>query len=55
MTIVSSNDFMINAQDIKSLGCKTNNYIVTGSTSNAANFSFDKNAYFEKISKFLMN
>mgnify|MGYP003344606013 CR=1 FL=1 len=55
MTIVSSNDVMINAQDLKSLGCKTNSYVVTGSTSNAGNFSFDKNAYFEKISKFLMN
>ena len=55
MTIVSSNDVMINAQDLKLLGCKTNNYVVTGSTSNAGNFSFDKNAYFEKISKFLMN
>jgi hypothetical protein len=55
MIIVSAKDEMINPQDMKVLTCKTNMYVVPGSSSNAENFSSDKNAYFEKVSKFLIN
>ncbi|MFM7216727.1 MAG: alpha/beta hydrolase [Bacteroidota bacterium] len=55
MVIVSAKDEMITPLDMKPLGCKTNVYIVSGSNSNAENFSFDKNVYFEKVSKFLLN
>ena len=53
MLNVSAQDEMINPADMKLLKCQTNLYVVTGSPSNADNFSTDKNVYFEKVSKFL--
>ena len=55
MLIVSGQDPLINPNDMKLLKCGTANYIVTGSATNAENFSTDKNTYFEKVSKFLVN
>jgi pimeloyl-ACP methyl ester carboxylesterase len=54
MLIVSMKDEMINPADMKLLRCATNTYIVPGSATNAENFSSDKNFYFEKVSKFLV-
>ncbi len=54
MIIVSTKDEMLNPSDMKSLRCTTSSYIVQGSASNEENFSFDKNVYFEKVSKFLL-
>ena len=53
MIIVSPQDEMLNPTDMKLLKCATQTYIVTNSPSNAQNFSTDKNAYFERVSKFL--
>ncbi len=53
MIIVSPQDEMLNPTDMKILKCATQTYVVTTSPSNAQNFSTDKNAYFEKVSKFL--
>ncbi len=55
MVIVSAKDDLINPNDTKTLKCVTTTFVVSGSTSNAENFNADKNLYFEKISKFLMN
>ena len=54
LLIVSAQDEMINPTDMKLLRCSTSNYIVSGSATNADNFSTDKNLYFEKVSKFLI-
>ncbi len=54
LLIVSGQDELINPSDMKLLKCATSNYIVTNSPSNAENFSTDKNLYFEKVSKFLI-
>ena len=54
MLIVSAKDEMLNPADMKSLHCVTNNYILQNSPSNEENFATDKNLYFEKISKFLV-
>lgn len=54
MIIVSTKDEMLNPSDMKSLRCTTTSYIVQGSASNEENFSYDKNVYFEKVSKFLL-
>ncbi len=53
LIIVSPQDDMLNPADMKVLKCSTQTYVVTTSPSNAQNFSTDKNAYFEKVSKFL--
>jgi len=53
MVIVSPGDEMLNPADMKSLKCSTQTYVVTASPNNAENFTTDKNAYFEKVSKFL--
>ena len=53
LVIVSPKDEFITPVDLKSLRCTTQTYVVTESPSNAENFSTDKNAYFEKINKFL--
>ncbi|MFM8431459.1 MAG: alpha/beta hydrolase [Bacteroidota bacterium] len=55
MLIVSAKDEMISPLDMKPLVCKTNVYVVQESNSNAENFSADKNMYFEKVQKFLLN
>ncbi len=54
MLIVSGQDAMITPNDMKLLKCQTSTYIVANSPTNAENFSTDKNAYFEKVSKFLL-
>lgn len=53
LVIVSAQDPLINPADIKSIKGVNETYVVKNSPSNADNFSTDKNAYFEKISKFL--
>ncbi len=53
LLIVSPQDDLIRPEDTKVLRCVTQTYIVSNSPSNAENFSTDKNAYFEKVSKFL--
>lgn len=53
LLIVSPQDEMLNPTDMKLLHCVTQTYTVTASPSNSENFSTDKNAYFEKIAKFL--
>jgi pimeloyl-ACP methyl ester carboxylesterase len=54
LLIVSPNDEMITPADMKFLKCATMTYIVPTSPSNAENFNTDKNFYFEKVSKFLV-
>ena len=53
MLIVSGQDPLITPVDMKLLKCQTSLYVVTNSPTNAENFSTDKNAYFERVSKFL--
>ncbi len=53
MIIVSAQDPIIGPADVKSIKGVSEVYIVKNSPANAENFSTDKNAYFEKISKFL--
>lgn len=53
MIIVSAQDPLIGPGDVKIIKGVNEVYIVKNSPSNADNFSTDKNAYFEKISKFL--
>ncbi len=54
LVIVSPQDEMLNPQDMKALRCATQTYVVTSSPSNAKNFETDKNMYFEKVNKFLL-
>lgn len=54
MLIVSPKDEFLNPTDMKLLKCQTTMYIVPESPSNAENFSSNKNFYFEKVSKFLV-
>lgn len=54
LLIVSMKDEMINPSDMKLLRCATSTYIVPESNTNAENFSANKNFYFEKVSKFLV-
>jgi uncharacterized protein len=54
LLIVSAQDPLINPSDMKLLKCATSNYIVMNSPTNPENFDTDKNMYFEKISKFLV-
>jgi uncharacterized protein len=53
LTIVSPQDPLITPADMKTLKGVTDVYTVKESPKNADNFSTDKNAYFEKIAKFL--
>lgn len=53
MIIVSAQDPIIGPSDVKSIKGVSEVYVVKNSPSNNENFSTDKNAYFEKISKFL--
>ena len=53
LIIVSQQDQMLNPTDMKVLKCTTQTFVVTASPDNAQNFSTDKNAYFDKVSKFL--
>ena len=53
MIIVSAQDPLIGPADAKVIKGVNEVYVVKNSPSNAENFSTDKNAYFEKISKFL--
>lgn len=53
LAIVSSQDPLINPADMKSIKGVSDTYVVKNSLTNAENFTTDKNAYFEKISKFL--
>jgi len=55
MVIVSPQDPLIGPNDIKLIKGVTKTYLVKNATSNDQNFSIDKNAYFEEISKFLNN
>ena len=53
MLIVSPQDEMLNPNDMKSLKCVSQTYVVNASPGNAENFNTDKNAYFERVNKFL--
>lgn len=53
LAIVSSQDLLITATDMKLIKGVSDTYVIKTSASNAENFTTDKNAYFEKISKFL--
>ncbi len=53
LVIISPKDELLTPADMKSLRCMSTTYVVTESPSNAMNFETDKNAYFEKINKFL--
>ncbi len=53
LVIISPKDEMLTPADMKPLRCTTQTYVVTESPSNSENFNTDKNAYFDKINKFL--
>ncbi|MBL0343447.1 MAG: alpha/beta hydrolase [Bacteroidetes bacterium] len=53
MIIVSAQDPIIGPADVKSIKGVNEVYVVKNSPTNSENFSTDKNAYFEKISKFM--
>lgn len=53
MIIVSAQDPIIGPADAKIIKGVSEVYVVKNSPNNSENFSTDKNAYFEKISKFL--
>jgi pimeloyl-ACP methyl ester carboxylesterase len=55
MVIISPQDPLIGPNDIRLIKGVTKVYLVKSATSNDQNFSIDKNAYFEEISKFLSN
>jgi len=54
LLIVSPQDELITPTDTKLLRCSTQTYIVPESPSNAKNFETNKNVYFEKVTKFLV-
>ena len=54
MLIISAKDELLNPTDMKLLRCSTTTYIVLASETNAENFSADKNMYWEKVNKFLV-
>lgn len=54
LVIVSQNDALIGPAEVKQLK-GTETFVVKASKSNSENFSSDRNAYFEKIRKFLAN
>jgi hypothetical protein len=53
MFIVTPMDEMIKPMDLQQMKCVDNTYVVKTSPSNAENFNTDKNAYFDRIKKFL--
>jgi pimeloyl-ACP methyl ester carboxylesterase len=53
LVIVSAQDPLIGPADVKTLKGVNEVYVVKNSPSNSENFATDKNAYFEKVSKFL--
>ncbi len=53
LVIISPKDELLTPADMKALRCMSTTYVVTASPSNKMNFETDKNAYFEKINKFL--
>jgi pimeloyl-ACP methyl ester carboxylesterase len=53
LVIVSAQDKLVNPADIKQLSGVSETYVVKNSTSNAENFTADKNTYFVKINRFL--
>ena len=55
MIIISPQDPLLGPNDMKMIKGVTKTYVVKNATSNDQNFSIDKNAYFEEISKFLNN
>jgi alpha/beta superfamily hydrolase len=55
LVIVSPQDNLVGPSDVKAIKGISETYIIKASSTNEDNFSTDKNAYFEKISKFLSN
>jgi uncharacterized protein len=55
MVIVSPQDVLITPNDTRTIKSVTETFVVKNSPSNAENFSVDKNAYFDRVSKFLNN
>jgi len=55
LAIVSNQDEMIRQEDMKFVKGITSTHVVAASPSNAKNFETDKNAYFERVKKFLEN
>lgn len=55
MIIISAQDPLLGPNDMKLIKGVTKTYLVKNAASNDQNFSIDKNAYFEEISKFLVN
>lgn len=53
MIIASPKDELMTDKDMKTFKSATEVYVVKNSASNADNFTTDKNAYFEKIKKFI--
>lgn len=53
LVIISAQDPIVGPSDVKGIKGVSEVYVVKNSPTNADNFSTDKNAYFEKISKFL--
>lgn len=55
MVIVSPQDVLITPNETRAIKSVTETFVVKNSPSNAENFSTDKNAYFDRVSKFLNN
>jgi len=55
LAFVSNQDDMIKAEDMKLIRGISSVQVVANSPSNAKNFETDKNAYFERVKKFLEN
>jgi hypothetical protein len=53
LAIVSPQDLLITPSDMKMIKGVTETYIIKASPKNAENFTTDKNAYFERVAKFL--
>jgi uncharacterized protein len=54
MVIVSAQDELVTPQDVATLKCVNSTYVVKSSANNDENFTADKNTYFEKVTKFLI-
>ena len=55
MVIVSPQDNLITPTDTRMIKSVTETFVVKNSPSNVENFNTDKNAYFDRVSKFLNN
>ncbi|MCX6273761.1 MAG: hypothetical protein NTV09_00965 [Bacteroidetes bacterium] len=55
LAIVTPQDDMIKPDDMKLIKGLTSTFLVPTSPSNSNNFETDKNAYFERVKKFLEN